>query len=120
MMRKLKILVGLAVAALLVSTGWQMFSAYYGNLELAEDLQDISADIGTRVGLSAPNSEDELRGFVIKKANERGIHLESSEVTVSVTGEGKSAAISLAADYRVKLNMLVYSFPIHFHAANAR
>jgi hypothetical protein len=119
-MRKLKILVGLAVAAVLVSTGWQVFSAYYGNLELAEDLQDISADIGTRVGLSAPNSEDELRGFVIKKANERGIQLERGEVTVSVTGEGKSAVISLAADYRIRINMLVYSFPMHFHSTNAR
>jgi hypothetical protein len=119
-MRKLKILLGLAIAALLVATGWQMFSACYGNLELAEDLRDISADIGTRVGLSAPSSDEELRAFVIKKANDRGIQLEPTEVTVSVSGEGKSAVISLAADYRVKINMLVYSFPMHFHATNAR
>lgn len=119
-MRKLKIIVGLAVAALLVSTGWQMFSAYYGNLELAEDLQDISADVATRIGLSAPNSEDELRSFVIKKANGRDIHLEQNEVTVNVTGEGKAAVISLSADYHVNINMLFYSFPMHFHAKNAR
>lgn len=119
-MRKLKIILGLAVAALLVSTGWQMFSAYYGNLELAEDLQDISADVTARIGLSAPSSEDELRGFVIKKAGERGIHLELNEVAVNVTGEGKAAVISLGADYQVKINMLLYSFPMHFHATNAR
>jgi len=119
-MRKLKILLGLAVAALLVSTGWQMFSAYYGSLELVDDLRDISADVGTRIGLSAPNSEDELRSFVIKKANERDIHLEPSEVTVSVSGEGRSAVISLAADYHVKIDVFLYSFVMRFHAANAR
>lgn len=119
-MRKLKILLGAGVTALVVTTGWQMFSAYYGNLELAEDLRDISADVGTRIGLSAPNSEDELRSFVNKKANGRGIHLEQNEVTVNVTGEGKSAVISLSADYQVKINMLLYSFPMHLHATNAR
>lgn len=119
-MRKVKIIVGLAVAALLVTTGWQMFSAYYGNLELGDDLHDISADISTRIGLSAPSSEDELRAFVIKKANDRGIHLEQNEVTVNVTGEGKAAVISLSADYHVKINMLFYSFPMRFHATNSR
>ena len=119
-MRKLKILLGVGVAALLVSTGWQMFSAYYENLELAEDLSDISADVGTRIGLSAPSSEDELRGFIIKKANDRGIHLEENEVTVNVTGEGKAAVISLGADYHVKINMFFHFFPMHFHAKNAR
>lgn len=119
-MRKLKILLGVGFSALLVTTGWQMFSAYYGNLELAEDLRDISADVGTRIGLSAPSSDDELRAFVIKKANDRGIHLEQNEVTVTVAGEGKAAAISLGVDYQVKIYMLFYSFPIHFHASNSR
>lgn len=119
-MRRVQILVGLAILVLAVSTGWQMFSAFYGNLELGEDLQDISANVATRIGLSAPSSEDELRSFVIKKAEDRGIRLEPSEVTVNVTGEGKSTVISLAADYHVKINMVVYSFPMHFQAKNAR
>lgn len=119
-MRKVKILVGLAILVLAASAGWQMFSAFYGNLELGEDLQDISANIGARVGLSAPSSEDELRSFIIKKAKGRDIHLEPNEVTVNIAGEGKNAVISLAADYQVKINMFVYSFPMHFHAKNAR
>lgn len=119
-MRRVKILVGLTILVLAVSTGWQMFSAFYGNLELDEDLQDISANVATRIGLSAPSGEDELRSFVIKKAEGHDILLKPSEVTVNVKGEGNSAVISLAADYQVKVNILVYSFPMHFHAKNAR
>lgn len=119
-MRKIKIVLGVAILALAVTTGWQMWSAYYGNLELKEDLRDIAADVGTRIGLSQPPSQDDLRKFVIAKAASHDIQLEPDQVTVKVAGEGKTAVISLAVDYSVPINLLIFSFNLHFNASNAR
>lgn len=119
-MRKIKIVLGVAFVVLLVTTTWQMVGAYYGNAELKQDLQDIAADVGTRIGLSQPPSQDDLRKFVIAKAANHDIQLEPDQVTVKVAGEGKTAVISLAVDYSAPINLLIFSFNLHFNASNAR
>jgi hypothetical protein len=113
-MRKVKIILGVAILVVAVVATWQLVGAYYGNAALKQDLQDIAADMATRIGLSQPPTEEDLRRFVIQKAASHDIELEPSQVTVNVSGEGKFAVISLAVDYHTKINLLVYSFDLHF------
>lgn len=119
-MQRVKIILGIAVLVLLVTTTWQVAGAYYGNAELNEDLRDIAADIGTRVGLSQPPSDDDLHRYVIEKAAVHDIQLQPNQITVKVTGEGRTAVISLAVDYTSRINLFVYSFNLHFTASNAK
>jgi len=117
-MENIKRLSWLAVGVLVVATVWQIASAYIGNVELHQDLRDIAANMGARIGLSAPPSPDELRGFVIEKGKAHEIALQPSEVTVKVTGEGKSAVIYLQVDYAARISLLVYSFPLHLSTSS--
>jgi len=113
-MGKPKLLLGFAALAVVVPIGWQIVSAEISNAELQADMRDIAAQVGSRIGLEAPNSEEQLRTAVLHKAEEHGISLTAEEVTVRQTGEGKSVVIFLSADYRSRVNLLVYSFTLHF------
>lgn len=83
-MRKAKLILGLAVLALTLAAGWQIASCEIANLELQTDLRDMAAQVGSRIGLEAPNSDDDLRNAVIHKAEEHDIQLTPHQVTVQL------------------------------------
>jgi hypothetical protein len=117
---KAKILLGLVVLALAVAVGWQIASCVIANLELQTDMRDIAAQVASRIGLEAPNSDEDLRNAVIHKAEEHDIQLEPRQVIVQQTGSGKTLAIYLAADYKARVNLLVYSFSLHFTPSSTK
>jgi hypothetical protein len=119
-MGKAKLILGLIVLGLGVAAGWQIASCEIANLELQTDMRDIAAQTGSRIGLEAPNSVEELRNAVIHKAQEHDIQLESGQVTVQLTGSGKNASINLAADYNARVNLLLYTFTLHFTPSTAK
>ncbi|MGD1211809.1 MAG: hypothetical protein ABR973_10695 [Candidatus Acidiferrales bacterium] len=53
-MRKAKLILGLAVLALAIIAGWPIASCELANLELREDLRDLAAQNGARIGLAPP------------------------------------------------------------------
>jgi hypothetical protein len=118
--RKAKILLGSAVLALAVAVGWQIASCEIANLELQADMRDIAAQVASRIGLEAPNSEEDLRNAVIHKAEEHNIQLEPAQVAVQRTGSGKTLTIYLAADYKSRVNLLIYSFALHFTPSSTK
>ena len=115
-MGKAKIILGLAVLGLAVFAGWQIVSCELANLELQSDLRDLAAQIGTRIGLDAPSADEDLRGAVIRKAQEHDIQLASEQVTVQHTDSG----IYLAVDYKARVNLLGYSFTLHFTPSSTK
>jgi hypothetical protein len=119
-MGKAKLISGLAIGGLAVVAGWQIASCEIANLELQTDMRDISAQVASRIGLEAPNSDEDLRNAVIHKAAEHGIALQPAEVTVQQTGSGKTLAIYLAADYKARVNLLLYSFTLHFTPSSTK
>jgi hypothetical protein len=119
-MGKVKLILGLALLGLAAVAGWQIGSCELANLELQTDMRDIAAQGGSRIGLEALSSDDDLRNAVIHKAEEQGIQLEASQVTVQRTGSGKTLAIYLAADYQARVNLRLYSFSLHFTPSSAR
>jgi hypothetical protein len=119
-MGKAKLILGLAILGLAVAAGWQIASCEIANLELQTDMRDIAAQVASRIGLEAPNSDEDLRNAVIHKAEEHDIQLEPAQVTVRRTGSDKTLAIYLAADYKARVNLLLYSFTLHFTPSSAK
>jgi len=117
---KVKLILGLAILSLVVAIAWQLASCEIANLELQTDMRDIAAQVASRIGLEAPNSDEELQNAVIHKAEEHDIELEPAQVTVQRTGSGKTLAIYLAADYKVRVNLLLYSFTVRFTPSSAK
>lgn len=117
---KAKLILGLAVLALFVVSGWRVASCKIANLELQSDMRDISAQVASRIGLEPPGSDEDLRNAVIHKAEEHDIQLAPEQVTVRQTGAGKSVVIYLAADYKARVNLFVFSFTLHFTPASTK
>jgi hypothetical protein len=117
---KIKLIVGLAVLAVVAIAGWQIGSSEIANLELQADLHDISVQLASRVGMEAPNSDQDLRNAVLRRAEEHGIHLEPEQVTVQHVGNGKTEAIYIAAAYDARVKLPGYSFTMHFSPSSTK
>jgi hypothetical protein len=113
-MGKAKVILGLAVLALAVFAGWQIGSCELANAELQSDLRDLAAEVGTRIGLDARSTDEQLRSAIIHKAEGYDIQLEPGQVTVIRSGAGWDSTVYLAVDYTQRVNLFVYSFNLHF------
>ena len=113
-MGKAKLILGLAVLALAGVAGWRIASCELANVELHEDMRDLAAQIGSRIGLTPQSTDEDFRRAVIRKAEEHEIHLEPEQVTVQRTGTDEAPIIYLAADYKVRVKLLGFSFTFHF------
>jgi hypothetical protein len=122
-MGKAKLVLGLAalaVLALAADAGWRIASCELANYELHEDMQYLATQLGSRIGLTAPNTDEDLRSAVIRKAQEHEIQLEPQEVTVQRTGTDEAPIIYLAADYKARVKLLGFSFTFHFTPSSAK
>lgn len=119
-MRRINIIVVLAVLAFAAVAGWQVGSCELANLQLQEDLHDLASGTSARYGYTAPRSADAFRDVVIDKAREHGIELEGSQVTVQQSGEGLNTTTYLAADYSVPVNLARFSFVLHFTPSSTK
>ncbi len=119
-MTKAKIILGLAVLGLALIAGWQIASPELANLQFQSDLRDIAAEIAARIGLSSPTTDEELRNLVIHKAERYEIQLQPDQITVQHMGTGDSSTVYLAADYKVRVNLLVYSLTLHFTPSSTK
>ena len=80
---------------MLVSTGWQIAASELAYYELQGELKDIAALNSSRIGLTIPRSDDDLREAVIEKARGHDIVLAPSQITVERWGTAESRALTL-------------------------
>ena len=113
-MKKRIVILGLIFLALAGIIGWQVGACYVANSELQSDMQDLAVQNPFRIGLAPAATEDDLRNSVIAKARDLGIHLEPEQVAVQRILTPDVLSISLAADYQARVNLLVFSFSLHF------
>jgi len=99
---------------------WQVASCELANFELHDDMRYLAAQIGSRIGLNPPSTDEELRSAVMRKAQEHEIQLEPEQVTVRRTGTEEAPIIYLAADYRVRVKLLGFSLTFHFTPSSAK
>ena len=120
MIGKAKLILGLVVLALAGVAGWRVASCELANLELRDDMRDLAAQIGSRIGLTPASSDEDFRSAVIRKAEEHEIQLEPGQVTVQRTGTAEAPTIYLAADYKVRVKLLGFAFAFHFTPSSAK
>lgn len=113
-MRRVTIILCLAVLVLVGSAAWQMASWKIATMNLQEDMRDMASQAGTRIGYLAPSSDEDMCRAVIRKAEERGIELTPEQVTVKRFGSGEKTTVYLSADYTVRVKLVVFSFRLHF------
>jgi hypothetical protein len=118
-MKKFKIILGLAAFYFLFNAAWQIGACELANIELKDDLQDISTQLGVRIGASDIASDDELRTMVLRKAEKYSIALAPNQVTVMRDGYGKNANIYLEADYSVPIYLPRFTFSMYFNPSSA-
>ena len=119
-MKKVTFIFGLVVLALAIMTAWQIASCELANIEFHEELRDIAAQGGAKIGLLSFRTDEELRDVVIHEAKGHDIQLESTQVTVERTGTPPAQIIYLAADYKSRVNLPGFSFTLHFHPSSAK
>jgi hypothetical protein len=119
-MGKVKLILGLAGLALAIIVGWQIASCALANLEFHEDLRDLAAQGGARIGLGNFSTDEDLRDAVIREAKKYEIQLEPEQVTVRRAGTAKVPIIYLAADYKAHVMLPVCSFTLHFNPSSAK
>jgi hypothetical protein len=113
-MRRIAIIPGIAVLVLTALAGWRIGSCELANMNFQDDLHDLASQVGTHIGFAAPTSDEEMALSVIRKAKERGIDLQPTQVTVRRTSSGETSTLYLAADYTVPVNLAFFSFNLHF------
>jgi len=125
-MKKPKLIFGLVLLALIVVVGWQIGSGVVANVEFHEDLRDMAAQGGPKIGFGNLSSDQELRDAVIRVAQKYDIELKPEQVTVRRTetpadpDKPTFPAIYLAADYQAPVKLLGFSFSLHFNPSSAK
>ena len=117
-MKTIKIIVGLVVFAFVVSTGWQLAACEFANYQLRDDLRDVAAMGGSRIGLLAESSDADLRDAVIRRAAEHDMHLVPEQIFVQRSGTAENPTIFLAAKYRARVVMPGFSLIFHLKATS--
>jgi hypothetical protein len=113
-MRNPKLILGIAILVLLIAVGWQIGSRELANINLQEDLRDMASQAGTHIGYVPPSSDEDLIGTIVRKAKEHDIDLKPYQVTLQHRGSGETSTLYLAADYTVPVNLVFFSFTLHF------
>jgi hypothetical protein len=103
-----------------VIVGWQIASAEFNNIEFHDDLRDIAAQPGSNIGLNTPKTDDQVREQVVASAAEHGIYLQPEQVQLRRITNGYSARFDLAVDYTARVNLVLYSFNLHFNQTSAK
>lgn len=120
MLKKIKLMLGLAVLALAFVVGWQIGSSELAYFELRADLRDIASQNATRIGLAPASTDEEIRAAVVRDARKYEIPLEPEQVTVQHPGTTEAPALYLVAGYDVHIKLPGYSFTLHFTPSSAR
>jgi hypothetical protein len=116
MQKKLAAIAVVVFALVAGRAGWQYFSYRMAATELQEDMGDWASQAGARVGYSRPQSDDELRGKVVAKAEQYGIPLTSAQVTVMRSGSSPESQVYLAAQWDQQIRLLGFPLQVHFRA----
>jgi hypothetical protein len=81
-----KYIIGITIVVAAITAGWKMFEPEFTNVLFQDDLRDTAAQLGWRTGLSPPNSDEDLRNIVIRKAASHDIRLAPEQVLVRHSG----------------------------------
>jgi hypothetical protein len=105
-----KILIAPAVV-LVLALLWQIAWANIAHNMLTSDLREATAQIGGRIGLDAPSSDDDLRNLIIKRAADHGIALQPDQITIErfENTENSTWGLKVSTDYNVTIGFFGFT-----------
>ncbi len=117
-MGKVKVILGLLLLALTVSTVWQIAACEIANYEFKDELKDVASQNGARIGLLAQQTDDDLRTTVIHKAADHDIVVARDQILVRRSGTEEDPKVYLAAKYQARVWMPGIYLVFHFTATS--
>ena len=111
----MKYVIRIALAVAVIVACWQILVPEVTNMIFQDEVHDSAAQMGYRTGVAPLNSDEEIRNLVIRKAAKHDIELDPKQVTVQRNGVGEYTTWYVAVDYTAKVDLLVYSFKLHFN-----
>lgn len=117
-MRRIKFIIAATIFLLVLSTSWQIASCELANLELRDDMKTVAAMGGSRIGLMADASDEDLREEVVQNAASHGVRLSKNQIVVKRSGTPGNPKIFLSARYQSRVSMPGLSLVFHFTATS--
>lgn len=118
-MKKRARVIGLLIFIIVVAAGWQIASAEISSIEFRDDLRYIAAQNAANIGVATPKTDDQVREDVVASAAEYGIHLQPDQIQLQrITIAhylSNTTRFNLAVSYTRRVNLLLYSFDLHFN-----
>jgi hypothetical protein len=106
----IKAIVGfIAIGAVVVGL-FQVAPPMLANYSFQDDLKTVSMMDGP----NAQKTDDDIRTDVLRKAKEHDLPIEGKQITVQRINTPGVAAVYLAVDYSVTINLPGYPFDMHF------
>ena len=109
-MGTIKLLLGLLAIGGVVLGVFQVAPPIMGNYSFQDDLKTIALMDGG----NQQKTDEDVRNDVLRKAKEHELPIEPKQVTVQRLNTPGIAAVYVAADYAVTINLPGYSFDMHF------
>lgn len=118
-MKKRARVIGVLIFIIVVAAGWQIASAEISSIEFRDDLRYIAAQNAANIGVATPKTDDQVREDVVASAAEYGIHLQPDQIQLQrITIAhylSNTTRFNLAVSYTRRVNLLLYSFDLHFN-----
>ncbi|MGA8215827.1 MAG: hypothetical protein WB799_19705 [Candidatus Sulfotelmatobacter sp.] len=113
-MGTLKALSGFLVVILVVVALFQVAPPIMANFSFQDDLRQVAM----MDGAAYQKTDDDVRNDVMRKVREHDLPIEPKQVTVQRISTPGLAAVYVAADYTVTVNLPGYSFDMHFNPSS--
>lgn len=118
-MKKRARVIGVLIFIIVIAAGWQIASAEISSIEFRDDLRYIAAQNAANIGVATPKTDDQVREDVVASAAEYGIHLQPDQIQLQrITIAhylSNTTRFNLAVSYTRRVNLLLYSFDLHFN-----
>jgi hypothetical protein len=105
-----KFIVTMAILGFGAFSAYEIIPAYFANYQL-QDMMKSEALFATSA--IPRKTADDIHDDVWKKVQELGIPAKSEDI--KVTAGTNNQAVTLAVDYSVPVNLVVYQFTLEFH-----
>jgi hypothetical protein len=112
----------LLAAALLLAlyVGGQALWANIMHHQFQDDVTEAAAQIGGKIGLKPPSTDDDLRARLLRDAADCGIQLTPQQIQIARHESDGTWAITISVDYTVPIGLPHPQYPLNFSVSSAR
>ena len=106
----LKFLVTMAILGFAAFSAYEVIPAYFANYQLQDMMKSEALFATSAIPRKTP---DDIHDDIWKKIQELGIPARQEDI--KVTAATNNQAVTVAVDYTVPVNLIVYQFTLEFH-----